>query len=110
MKNGFTGGLIIDYPNSKKKKKYFLFLTAGYSEDLYNEAKEVIMPGAIMEDDSDSEDSDGNVRKHKKIEEKIKTFGTNKNAITRKIHKMRKWHSENGQKKSKSWIMAKKDR
>ena len=32
MRNGFTGGLIVDFPNSKKAKKYFLFLMAGYSE------------------------------------------------------------------------------
>ena len=29
MKAGFTGGLIVDYPNSSKKKKYFLCLFAG---------------------------------------------------------------------------------
>lgn len=29
MKAGFTGGLIVDYPNSTKKKKYFLCLFAG---------------------------------------------------------------------------------
>jgi 18S rRNA (guanine1575-N7)-methyltransferase len=35
MKNGFTGGMIIDYPNSKKAKKYYLFLVAGFSEEIY---------------------------------------------------------------------------
>ena len=68
MKNGFTGGLIIDYPNSKKKKKYFLFLMAGFSEEIHQEAKSVIMPGAVQEDDSDSEDSEGNIIRHKKKE------------------------------------------
>ena len=38
MKNGFTGGLIVDFPNSKKAKKYFLFLMAGYSEEIIKEA------------------------------------------------------------------------
>lgn len=38
MKNGFTGGLIVDFPNSKKAKKYFLFLMAGYSEEIINDA------------------------------------------------------------------------
>lgn len=66
MKNGFTGGLIVDYPNSTKKRKYFLFLMAGFSEEIHQEAKSVIMPGAILEDDSDSVDSDGNVVRHKK--------------------------------------------
>ena len=31
MKTGFTGGLVIDYPNSTKAKKYFLCLFAGQS-------------------------------------------------------------------------------
>ena len=41
MRNGFTGGMIIDYPNSKKKKKYFLFLMAGFSEEIYKDAVSV---------------------------------------------------------------------
>lgn len=44
LKNGFTGGVIVDYPNSKKAKKYYLFLIAGYSEEIMREAKSVIMP------------------------------------------------------------------
>jgi 18S rRNA (guanine1575-N7)-methyltransferase len=57
MKNGFTGGVIIDYPNSKKAKKYFLFLTAGFSQEIYNEAKSVIMPVAKTGEE-DEENSD----------------------------------------------------
>ena len=55
MRNGFTGGMIVDYPNSKKKKKYYLFLMAGYSEEIAQEAKSVIMPKAKTEDDSDND-------------------------------------------------------
>lgn len=55
MRSGFTGGLIVDYPNSKKAKKYYLFLMAGYSEDIMNEARQVIMPVA-KEGNGDSED------------------------------------------------------
>ena len=48
MKNGFTGGLIVDFPNSKKAKKYFLFLMAGYSEEIINEAqKAIFIPNGI---------------------------------------------------------------
>ena len=32
MKSGFTGGLVVDYPNSTKAKKYYLCLFAGASE------------------------------------------------------------------------------
>jgi 18S rRNA (guanine1575-N7)-methyltransferase len=33
MRAGFTGGLVVDYPNSAKAKKYFLCLFAGSSGD-----------------------------------------------------------------------------
>lgn len=61
MKNGFTGGLIVDFPNSKKAKKYFLFLMAGYSEEIMKDAtKAVMLPKARLEgeDYSDIESSD----------------------------------------------------
>ena len=70
MKNGFTGGLIVDFPNSRKAKKYFLFLMAGYSEEIAKDAeKAVMLPKAKLngegysdcsdsEADSDEEDSD----------------------------------------------------
>lgn len=32
MKSGFSGGLVIDYPNSTKAKKYYLCLFAGGSD------------------------------------------------------------------------------
>jgi 18S rRNA (guanine1575-N7)-methyltransferase len=68
MKNGFTGGIIIDYPNSKKAKKYYLFLMAGFSEEIYNEAKSVIMPEAKTgdseeEDEFSDEEEDGDITK-----------------------------------------------
>ena len=34
MKSGFTGGLLVDYPNSKKAKKFFLVLMTGGSQAL----------------------------------------------------------------------------
>jgi len=57
MKNGFTGGLIVDYPNSKKAKKFYLFLMAGYSEEIMNEARQVIMPQAKSGEEGDTSDS-----------------------------------------------------
>ena len=65
MKNGFTGGLIVDFPNSKKAKKYFLFLMAGYSEEIIKDAeKAVFLPKAREEGedydfDSDEDDEEG---------------------------------------------------
>ncbi len=34
MKSGFSGGLVIDYPNSTKAKKYYLVLEAGVKRNL----------------------------------------------------------------------------
>ena len=57
MKNGFTGGLIVDFPNSKKAKKYYLFLMAGYSEEIMKDAEKAIMlPTARTEGDGYSDD------------------------------------------------------
>ncbi|CDH49101.1 williams-beuren syndrome critical region protein22 [Lichtheimia corymbifera JMRC:FSU:9682] len=42
---GFEGGLLIDYPNSKKAKKYYLCLFAGQQTGVRNE-----MPSALGED------------------------------------------------------------
>lgn len=70
MKNGFTGGLVVDFPNSKKAKKYFLYLTAGYSEEIHKDAeKAVLLPKARIhgedysfeessEEESSSEDEE----------------------------------------------------
>jgi hypothetical protein len=61
LKNGFTGGLIVDFPNSKKAKKFFLFLMAGYSDEIAKDAEKAIMlPKARTEGDgySDDEESD----------------------------------------------------
>lgn len=69
MKNGFTGGIIIDYPNSQKAKKYFLFLMAGFSEEIHQEAVSVIMPkaktGEPEDEEEDSDDSDEDMYKKK---------------------------------------------
>ena len=77
MKNGFTGGIIIDYPNSKKAKKYYLFIMAGFSQEIYNEAKSVIMPAAKTEEDetdSNDDDEEGGKR-YKKKEQQIGMYG-----------------------------------
>merc|ERR1711977_726572 len=34
MKAGFTGGLVVDYPNSSKAKKFFLVLMTGGAQPL----------------------------------------------------------------------------
>lgn len=55
MKNGFTGGLIVDYPNSKKARKYYLFLMAGFSEEIQAEAKKAIEEQKPLEEEDEEE-------------------------------------------------------
>ncbi|CAE6520869.1 unnamed protein product [Rhizoctonia solani] len=51
MKSGFQGGLVIDYPNSKKAKKYFLCLfSGGSSEGGASKAKVELPKGLDGED------------------------------------------------------------
>jgi 18S rRNA (guanine1575-N7)-methyltransferase len=65
MKCGFSGGLVVDYPNSKKAKKYFLCLFAGESgaaaiaADI--EAKNGLGAGGggDSDDDDDGEQKEG---------------------------------------------------
>lgn len=56
-KAGFTGGLVVDYPNSKKAKKFYLVLMAG-SSDISGPSK---LPAAKGLEGEEAED-DGRVR------------------------------------------------
>lgn len=98
MKNGFTGGLIVDYPNSKKAKKYFLYLTAGYSEEILNDAKKAIyLPKALGEgEDSENEE-----------EKQISVFKDHKKSSS-KFSKRTQW----GRKgiNHTQWVKNKKER
>jgi len=82
LRAGFTGGLLIDYPNSAKAKKYFLVLFAGM---LPGQA----MPNALGEEEplNTIKFESGRVMKGKK-DHKRKRVGV----------------------KSKEWILNKKER
>ena len=99
MKNGFTGGMIIDYPNRKKAKKYYLFLMAGYSEEIIEEARNVIMPKAKTsesdDEESDNDDSDSDEENKVDIKGKKKLKG---------INKKEKYRSKDHKVKTKGWI------
>ena len=54
MKCGFSGGLIIDFPNSSKARKLFLVIDAGLTGN-----KEIVMIEGLKNDDnSEIEDED----------------------------------------------------
>ena len=58
MKNGFVGGLIVDFPNSNKARKYFLHLTAGYSKEIHDEAQQAIFKSVKAKTEGEDYSSD----------------------------------------------------
>lgn len=135
MKNGFTGGLIVDFPNSKKAKKYFLFLMAGYSDEIINDAQKAIMlpkakvTGEGYSDDSEAgsdedmeegedeqeEQEDESEEDFKREQEKKSKIGVagRKNHTSKTLQKARKQTGRfkpNGNRKNKKWILQKKER
>merc|ERR1711902_140378 len=79
MKAGFTGGLVVDYPNSTKAKKFFLVLMTGGSQPL---------PKGLGQEDSQQ------------------SMGARFESRREKFKNMR----GKSVKKSKDWIMEKKER
>lgn len=77
--SGFSGGLVIDNPESKKNKKYYLVLTSGSAR---NDEKNINLKGAMM----DAEDTDIKKRVRNM---KLKKMESNKNYIMRKKEVMR---------------------
>jgi len=82
MRSGFTGGVVVDYPNSTRAKKIFLVLFAGVSN--------AVIPKALGAEESHA----------------TATFTTGRDRNTNNDRR------RNGKpmKKSKEWIIKKKDR
>jgi 18S rRNA (guanine1575-N7)-methyltransferase len=51
VKAGFTGGLVVDYPNSSKKKKYYLVLISGQADSGMTSKTE--LPAALGVDEGE---------------------------------------------------------
>jgi 18S rRNA (guanine1575-N7)-methyltransferase len=95
MKAGFAGGLVVDYPNSTKAKKYFLCLYTGPPSTF-------VVPSAktgneMEEDMEDDEDDHASGR--------IKVNGREREQMQRKMRRGKK-----GDITKKQWILAKKER
>jgi len=84
MKCGFTGGLVVDYPNSTKAKKYFLCLFAGTPPE------GTVLPRALESDGTEDEDDPSHVRVAERQSHKKK--GKKRDPV-----------------KSKNWILKKKE-
>jgi 18S rRNA (guanine1575-N7)-methyltransferase len=74
MKCGFTGGLVVDYPNSTKAKKYFLVLMTGIPEEGYKlpKAKGLDDNEQINDDDQESAQVNYSTNRRRNHEKKKK--------------------------------------
>ena len=108
MRVGFGGGLVVDFPHSTKAKKYFLVLLAGQPDESFN------MPRAMGEDVMSTASSAGHSRGT------MPPMGSGAPAtsamqVGRKAHAKRKMSSKEKDrkgkigKKSKEWILLKKE-
>jgi len=88
LENGFTGGLVVDYPHSAKAKKYYLFLQAGYTPESLAEAMSTMPQGKTEEDQLEDDEQISNFKKRSDIKKDRKNKHVNK----------------------KDWIQKKKDR
>jgi 18S rRNA (guanine1575-N7)-methyltransferase len=89
LENGFTGGLVVDFPHSAKAKKYYLFLQAGYTKESLNEVVNTI-PKSLDEEDEEEEQQVDYNRKRSELKKKRDSRAPGF--------------------KSKDWIKKKKDR
>lgn len=90
LENGFTGGIVVDFPHSAKAKKYYLFLQAGYTKESLNEVQNTIPKPLEIEGDE---------------EEEVQVDYNKKRAQLK-----RQRESRTPGFKSKDWIKNKKDR
>ncbi|KAG8726878.1 hypothetical protein FRC12_023018 [Ceratobasidium sp. 428] len=91
MKSGFQGGLVIDYPNSRKAKKYFLCLFSGGSSDGGTSKAKVELPKGLDGIDPDEE------RRNAQFEKRREKF------------KSRQKRKSVKDKDSREWILRKKE-
>lgn len=87
LENGFTGGVVVDFPHSTKAKKYYLFLQAGFTKESIDEVM-----AAIPKAEEDYEEED----------EKVD--------VIQKRRKKKRDIYHKAAYKSKEWIIKKKER
>ena len=87
LENGFTGGVVVDFPHSTKKKKYYLFLQAGFTKESIEDVMKAIPKNEIDEDEK---------------EEKVDVIKERRKLKRQKYHESRY--------KSREWFLKKKSR
>ncbi|CAO3699088.1 unnamed protein product [Rhizopus microsporus] len=93
-KCGFEGGLLVDYPNSKKAKKYYLCLFAGQQSGVKNQ-----MPKALGEDGELHPDEAQSIQYEKRRQQTRRRRGDRKSVKTKDwINNKKKIAREKGDK------------
>jgi len=87
MKVGFSGGVVVDYPNSSKAKKMYLVIDAGG-----NVNQDIVMTEGLTEE----AEEDG--EEEKRVE-----------YISKKSKGIKKQKNDKLTKKSRAWILHKKE-
>ena len=87
LENGFTGGVVVDFTHTTKKKKYYLFLQAGFTKESIEDVMKAIPKNEVEEDEKD---------------EKVDVIKERRKLKRQKYHESRY--------KSKEWILKKKSR
>lgn len=92
-KCGFEGGLLVDYPNSKKAKKYYLCLFAGAQTGVKNQ-----MPKALGEDGEMHPDELKSIQYEKRRQNHTKKRRDNRKSVKDWINNKKKVAREKGDK------------
>lgn len=104
MKCGFSGGLVVDFPNSKKAKKYFLCLFAG--ESAQHDDFQVPVAKTAEHESGDMQDEMGDDDRNKAAAARGTVLFT---ASDRKYSRIKGKNRRHVPAKSRQWVLAKKD-
>jgi len=109
MRAGFTGGLLIDYPNSTRAKKYYLTLFAGPAPPNYVQPAALGTAGDDGDVDVDDDDNGGAAPKSSSSSSALSAKFEEERKRRRREDQRRKAHIGKPVKKSREWILQKKD-
>jgi 18S rRNA (guanine1575-N7)-methyltransferase len=105
LQAGFNGGLVVDYPNSTRAKKYFLCLFAGESK---NPKRKNILPKGLtgMEDGGDDDDDYDSNDESDEEEETVRVLSK----IDKRKHGKKPGGNQEKGESRRDWLKKKKER
>ncbi|CAA7062425.1 unnamed protein product [Microthlaspi erraticum] len=104
LQAGFSGGLVVDFPRSTKKRKEFLVLTCGSAPTSSKKRK-----NSSLEVDDDDDDDDDDNDDDDDEEEDDSEDEENRTVGVAERNRPRKKQRTNGKGKGREWVMRKKE-